>query len=829
MLASRFFEDLAQDLRYAVRQLLRSPAFTLAAVASLAIGIGVTTVLFTNLQSTILRTLPGVPQTERLVRLQRPQPFENLRHFQQSPQHFESLAGFIGPVPFLFSTPGAKPERIWGHLATPEYFAVLGVRPLAGRLFSPQDPTNIAVISAKLASTRFQDSTQAIGRSIQINGQQLTITGVTPADFAGASPFLAAADIWIPTTAPLNVAPELQRLQTRAPTLEIFGRLRPGQSPHQAEASLEATARHLEQLHGDPNREAQHHRVRLIPGGRLFPVPDEDLPGALGLPIVLAALVLLMCCGNVANMLIARGMARQREIAVRLSIGASRGRLLRQLLAESALLSLLGGAAGLLFATQVLSFYDSLRPMLPSHIYLDFTIDWRALAIAAFTSALAALLTGLLPALQATRGDVSTALKSTTPPRLGAWRWLNLRNIVVTNQVTASMVLLLLTGFIVLGFGRSTSLDTGFETRHLYLVNIDPIRDGFSPTETAQTVQRLRERFQTLPGISSVAIAQSLPIAFSSGETITDAKMDALSNSKDDTQSLGAIRADRVGADFFGTTSIPILAGRALTREDANAATPRIVVNETLAQRQWPNQNPIGFLLDLEGQRHEVVGIARDIRPGMPLGAGQPSLYQPLLPAAYVTPSRYGLTLLIRVTPAFATGRDLKPILQSELEKFDPRLTPLGIRRMEDIARESLFFAQLAVNVYGSMGVFAMILACTGLAGVTAYSVARRRREIGIRFALGAPQSNVYRLVLKESALMIAIGGAIGLALALAVMRALNSLLTTLSEATRTSLSDPLLLIGAPLLLTAISLLVCFFPARHALRIDPTASLREET
>ncbi len=819
----QLLEEFAQDLRFTARQLLRSPAFTLAAIASLAIGIGVTTVLFTNLQSTIFRSLPGVPNTERLVRIQRPLPYENLRHFQQSGP-FASLAGFVGPVPFLISEGNSKPERIWGHIATPGYFEVLGVRPLAGSFFPPSDQTtaapSIAVISETLANTRFQSPQQAVGRTIRLNGQPVTIIGVTPPKFAGASPFLASAGIWIPSNAPLALAPELRTLQTRTPVLEIFGRLRPAQSFRQAEAALEPITRELERLHADPNRESQTPRIRLLPGGRLFPLPDEDLPGALGLPIVLASLVLFMACGNVANMLIARGMSRRREIAVRLSIGASRARLIRQMLAESTLLAALGGLAGLLLASQIMSFYESLRPMLPSHIYFDFSVDWRALAIAALASGLSALAVGLLPALQSTSHDVSGALKSSGSPRLGPWRWLNLRNIVVTNQVAASMLLLLLTGFIVLGFGRSTNFDLGFDTRNLHLVNIDPVRDGFSPAEAAQTVDRLAQRFQRLSGVESVSIAQTLPLAFSSGETITDAKVDLAGGA----QALTAIRGDRVGADFFAATRIPLLHGRGISRRDVDSSAPVLVVNETLAQRNWPGQNPIGFQLDFEGKRHEVIGVARDIRPGMPLGAGQPSVYLPLLPAAYATPSRYGLTLLVRTAP----GVDAQQLLKTELANFDHRLTPLGIRRMHDIARESLFFAQLAVNVYGSMGVFAMILACTGLAGVTAYAVARRRREIGIRLALGSSQAAVYRLVMKESALMILIGGATGLLLAIAVMRALASLLNTLAEATRTSASDPMLILGAPLLLASIALLVCFVPARQTLRIDPTVALREE-
>jgi hypothetical protein len=281
---------------------------------------------------------------------------------------------------------------------------------------------------------------------------------------------------------------------------------------------------------------------------------------------------------------------------------------------------------------------------------------------------------------------------------------------------------------------------------------------------------------------------------------------------------------DRVGENFFETTGIAILRGRGFSRGDIAGNRRTMVVNETMAQRLWPSQDPIGQQIDFGGQAHEVIGIAKDIRPAVPMGASQPAAYQPVRPSDYSVPSRYGITILIRVQPGFDAGSRLR----DEVENLDRRLTVFNLRSMDDIAREALFFAHLAVNIYGAMGVFAMVLACTGLAGVTAYSVARRAREIGIRKALGAPDRHVYGLVLSESAYMIGIGGILGLALALGTMRALSSVMNVLAEATKTSTSDPVLIVGAPLLLVSISLLVCYLPARRATEIDPASSLRSE-
>jgi macrolide transport system ATP-binding/permease protein len=824
MSPSHLIEEFFQDLRYGARMLKASPGFTLAAMASLGIGIGVTTVLFTNLQSTIFRDIPGVADSGGLVRTQSPVAYSSFENFRDHSGQFESLTGYIGPVPFVLANAGSRSERIWGHVATPEYFSVLRVQPLAGRLFGEEEKRpggpGVAVISATLAGRKFGTPSAAVGRTMHVNGQTITVIGVSAEKFAGAAPFLASADIWIPTTSAPQVAPELGRLQDRTPAFDLTGRLRPGVTNSQAEAALESIARRLEQVHNDPGKDRHERRIRLLPGGRMFPVRDEEMPAALGLPIVLGSLVLLMACGNVANMLIARGTARSREIAVRLAIGASRSRLVRQMVTESSLLALLGGLAGLVFARQAMSFYDSLRPMLPSHIYFDFSFNWRAMATTAVVSLLAAVAVGLMPALQSTGVDVFAAIKSSTSTRIGPWRWLNLRNLVITNQVMVSMVLLLLTGFIVVGFSRSSSLNLGFDTSHLYLMSLDPVRDGLDAAAAARKVELLQRRLEGMQGVRSVSLAQSLPIAFTSGESITAAKMEAVGGA----QAVGSVRSDRVGDNFFETTGIAILRGRGFIRSDVAGNRRTMVVNETMAQRLWPGQDPVGQQIDFGGQAHEIIGVAADIRPAMPMGAGRPAAYQPVRPSDYTVPSRYGITVLIRVQPGF----DAATRLRDEVEQFDPRLTVFNLRSMEDIAREALFFAHLAVNVYGAMGIFAMVLACTGLAGVTAYSVARRAREIGIRKALGAPDRHVYRLVLTESAYMIGIGGMLGLGLALGTMRALSSIMNVLAEATKTSTSDPVLVIGAPLLLVSIALLVCYIPARKVARIDPASSLRSE-
>jgi predicted permease len=821
----RWTAALWQDLRFGSRLLARSPGFTAAAVACLAIGMGVTTSIYSELESMVFRDLPAVRGPKELVRSQTPVPYGDWEEFRDHSEAFASLAGFMGPVPFEIAPATGQAERVWGQLVTPNYFRTLGVNPLAGRLFGMEEDragaASVAVVSTRFWRARFGGAFSAVGRTMRLNGQPVTLIGVAPENFLGASPMLSAADLWIPTTAPSNVAPELGLLRDRQATaFDLLGRLKPGWLPAQAEASLEPLARRLEEVYNDPGKDRKERRVILLPGGTIYPLRDEDLPRVLGLPIVLVGLVLLMACGNVANMLVARGAARRREIAVRLSIGGSRARIVRQLLTESLLLAALGGAAGLGVVRWYMAYVDSLRGTLPGYLALDWRLDWRALACSALLTLASGLLFGLAPALNATRDDIASALKSAVPSRLRARRWFCLRNILVAHQVAASMVLLLLTGFIVIGIRRASSGDPGFDYKHLYLLSLDPVRDGYDAKRAADYFDKLPQRLARLPGVAAVSVAQTLPLALSGVESLITAKVELTGGPK----ALGAIRSDRVGPGFFETVGIPVLRGRGFTERDIADDSAVLLVNQTMAEQVWPGEDPVGQMLDFGGKLHQVIGVARDIRPPLPLGPSLPAVYRPNAPSGFSTPSRQGVTVVVRAQPGF----DAAISLRRQIEAIDAQVTVLDVRRMEDLVEQVYYMARVAAGIYGALGVFALILASVGLAGVTAYSVERRTHEIGIRIALGASRRNILGLVLRESATLFAAGGAVGLALALAMMRVLGSMLDTLAQATRTSASDPAILVGAPALLVGLALAACYIPARKSVRIDPAAALRSE-
>jgi predicted permease len=583
---------------------------------------------------------------------------------------------------------------------------------------------------------------------------------------------------------------------------------------------LEPLARQLEQIHNHPEKDRLQARARLLPGGRLFPVRDEDMPKVIALPAVLVGLVLLMACGNVANMLVARNAARRREIAVRLSIGGGRGRIIRQLLTESLLLAAMGGVGGLWLARWQITYFQSLQAAMPGYIYLEYNLDWRALVFSALVTLGAAVLSGLAPALNSTREDIASALKPGVTSRSRAGRFFSLRNILVFHQVTASMVLMLITGFIVIGVSRLASTDLGFDYERIYVLNVDPVRDGYEPRRAAELLDELPRRLSAIPGVVSVSMAQTLPVALSGSESILSAKAELAGGAS----GLGAIRVDRVGPGFFETMGIPLLRGRGFDRRGPAEDSLVVVVNETMARQVWPGQDPVGNTLEFEGRIRQVVGVAGDIRPAMPLSPQLPSVYLPLDPSGFALPTLEGVTVLVRVQPGF----DAVSSMRREIRRIDRQLTIFNVRRMEDVVGQIYQLARLATGVYGAMGVFALILATVGLAGVTAYSVARRTHEIGIRVALGAKQIDVLRLVLRESTLIVAMGGAVGLAIALAALRGLASTLEAMVEATRTSATDPLLLAGVPALLIGLALSACYLPARKAARIDPAAAMKTE-
>lgn len=813
--------EFKMNVRHGARMLMASPGFTLVAVLSLGFGIGLAATIFAEYQSMVFRPVPAVADPMSLVTTLLPVSEPYYQAFRDSGE-FDTLAGYTPPVPFLVREV-SNTQRVWGQVVTPNYFSVLGAKCESGRLLGGSDGEgNVdAVISDRLWRHHFGGNVLLLGSTIRLNGQGVTVVGIAGSDFLGASPMIGAADIWLTTTAASRLAPELDRTRLRdglRPSLRLVGRLRPHVDKQQAEVALDAIARRLDQRFGKHN-ESKAHRVPLYDGGFLIPLRKQDLPLLTGFPAVMVGLTLWIAFANVATMLLARAVARRREIAIRLSLGASRGRIIRQLLTETSLLSLLGAMAGLGFTVWSARSFEALLPMMPGFINVSMGINWVTFLFAAAVAVGSGLLFGLAPALQATRADIAPDLKAGAAPRLRGYRWFSSRNLLVLQQVAGSVALLLLTGFIVLGFQRSTSMDVGYDPRGLFSMTIDPMRDGYTSARAAELVERLRRRAQQMPGIEGMAAASGKPavISFGSPEPVKLYE-------KPDQPVVQPAVVDAVSTGYLETFGVPMLAGRSFQNSDQREGAAAVIVNEALAREFGSGTEALGKTLEVDEHRYQVIGISKDIHTGILLQKSVPGLYLPLTAAELAKGDSDGITLVVRGAP----GIDVPAAMRGAVEGLDPTLAIFSVLPMTEHIRQVLYVVKTTTLVYGSIGLFGLILAAIGLGGVTAYSVAQRRKEIGIRMALGASRFHVLKLVLREGAVLIFAGAAIGQFGAWGIAAVLKSYISSISEVMKTSLSDPMLTVGAPVLLAALTMIACYLPARRSIRVDPTRALREE-
>ena len=814
--------ELAQDTQYAARLLLRSKGFTIASIISVGIGIGLGTTVFSQLESLMLKDIPTVSAPEELISSSRPVSYPDYERFRDESGQFADMAAYMAPVPFVVREQG-RSQRVWGHLVSPNYFDVLGNGASIGRTFGEPElarggPVSI-VISHRYWQGRLGGRPDVVGSTLRINGFPTTIIGVGEEDFLGARPILAAADIWIPATVDPRVAPELRGNVLEARDLEAFnlvGRLGPGVTSPQAEARLDAMIRQQE-IDDGLDEVFEGRRITLVSGGRLLPLRDEDLPVMMALPLIMVGLALVIACSNVGTLLLARGSARAREIAIRLSVGASRGRIVRQLITEATILALLGGVAGLMFGLWSNSTTEWLDPMLPEYMTFELETSWRALLFTLGLSILSGILFGLAPALQAARSDVSPALKGDAG-NLKRYRWYSMRNFLVLQQVAGSLTLLLLTGFVVLGFGRSSSVEVGFEVDDLYMMSLDPIRDGYTGDQARDFFADLPDRVRQIPGVRDASLTYSIPLGMFSDE----ASMQASADLDEAARLTRQIRSERVGEGFFETIGVELVRGRTFGPTDDGLRVA--IVNETMVAETWPGQDPVGQTLEIEDDRYQVIGVAPDFRSGRILETSRMGVFLPMDPDRFDQPSSRGVTVLVRAEQ----GVDVRQAIRNEIATVDPNLTLFNVSRLRDQVETMMYMVRVTMFVYGGIGVFGLVLAAVGLGGVTAYTVAQRTKEIGIRIALGARSNDVLRLVLKEGALMVVIGTLFGQVMAFGTTRALGSYFDALSTITETTTSDPLLLVGAPVLLGTLTMLACYIPARRSTRIDPLVSLRQE-
>jgi macrolide transport system ATP-binding/permease protein len=841
-----YLSEMRGDMRYALRALLKSPGFALVGIISMGLSIGLTTNVYSSKWALLFGDLPAAANAKQLVmpEPEKPLSYYYIEQFREQKKLFAGVAAFQIGVPFNVSTQGsenAKPQRIFGQLVSPDYFAVLGVEPQLGRVLSdaldkPGDAP-VVVITDRFWRNHLNSSPEAVGQILRLNGQIATIVGITPKEFNGAFS-INPAEFFVPTTAPAALAPELANdvlHQRNAKEFLALMCLAPGVTIDSAEAALDAITRRLdEQDPSLPTRTDKGRRVTLLPAGTRVPLPRQLRLVVLSFFLLLTGLVMTLACTNLANMLIARGANRRKELAIRLAIGAGRFRLIRQMMAEGILLSLLGGVTGFALAYGLMVLNSRFRPSTGIPIETDFSLDWHAALFAFGLALLCGIGFSLAPALQATKADLTPALKEGSALQLPGYRRFGLRNLLMVAQVAASLMLLLITGFLVIGLSKESSVQTKFDPNTMFLLSIDPVRDGYSPEKAQALFEKLPALLKSAAASRSIAFAALPP--FSAVDDDEARQLTAEDAEHSPRVQLPAIE-ETVGPGYFATLNEPMLAGREFLDRDqrieaplsSTSALPAVlpaVLNETAARGFFGNGNALGKRLRDGQQSYEVVGVVRDLQNG--IGIHQAISYLPLTPRDFVRAPADGITIMLRSDAGTLPGKDALSSIQNEIALIDPNLNLFHVQTLSEFLDRSRASTRFAVQTYGGIGVFGLVLAAIGLAGITAYSVAQRRKEIAIRTALGASRGQVLRLVLREGAALVLSGTIMGFFGAIATARILSALTDIFVQAFSVGTGDLRLLVGAPLLLAAVTMLACYLPARSSVKIDPLKALRQE-
>lgn len=824
--SGRWISDLLQDLRYAARMLGKSPGFTIVAALTLALGIGANTAVFTIVNTFLLNPLP-VDKISELVAVNTTSTkktaqsgdlqllsFPNLKDLIEKTRSFSSFSGHSNPMSVTV-TENRSPHRVFLELVTANYFETLGLHPFMGRFFLPGEDivpgaSPVAVIGYGAWQNRFGGAADILGRTIDINGTPFTIVGVGPKGFKGVYAVFGP-DMWVPSMMAAQVLPTQQKgaLSDRAiPVFTGIGRLRPGVTMAAAQAEMKITGSALAKEYPDANQD-QGVVLRTLTEAAFGPERQSVVLGST-LLMAIVGIVLLIACSNVGNLLLSRASARRQEMAVRMALGAGRGRLLRQLLTESVLLGLLGGVLGLFFAYAGCQLLMSLRPAEYAQNLFDLKMNGNVYVFALIVALLAGVIFGIVPAFRSSRTSVSEALKEETRTVGRSTSRAILANALLGGQVAVSLVLLVVAALFLRSVQREYTIDPGFQTKHLALFMLYPGQAGYNQVRTKQFYKDVRERIAGMPGISSVTWASNLPLWAGKETGIVIEGQEQ--RRKSEAISSVVITAD---LDYFSTLGIPFREGRDFTQEDRDISAPVAIINDTMAARYWPGRDALGKRLQLPDGKDflKVVGVVKTADYGSLGEAPQPCVYIPLR-------QHYSDGMILYVRTAGDPSTMLTTI-QGEIHDLDPGLPVDDIRTGTKVINQALWWAKIGVGMLGVFGLLALGLASVGLYGIMAYSVSQRRREIGVRVALGAGQGTVLLLVLRQGMTLVLAGVAAGVALALLAGRGLSRFLYGVSGA------DPVSIGGASLVLMAIAFLACYLPARSASRVDPLVALRE--
>jgi putative ABC transport system permease protein len=831
--------SLLQDLRFGLRMLIKNPIFTLIAVVTLALGIGANTAIFSVVDAVLLRPLP-YPEANRLVFLWSTMNSQGVPiagsalpdyyAWRDQNRVFDGLAGFYNGD-FNLSSAGSAPELIQGARVTPNFFQVLKVSPSLGRLFASDEEQfgkhRVVLLSYGLWQRRFAGNREIVGRDIKLGGEDYTVAGVMPRGL----PFfdnLPEVELWTP----ISFAPNDNMATRNNHFVNLVGRLKPGVTSEQAQWDVGAIAKSME---------AQYPGNKGL-GALIVPMQEQlagDSRKALLVLLGAVGFVLLVACVNVANLLLARASARAKELAIRASLGASRVRIMRQVIIECLPLGLIGGGLGALLAIWGIDLLSSLLPAsLPRGNAIN--VNGRVLLFTFGLALLTILIFGLLPALQAARADVRESLNEGGRSGIGSRKQGRLRRLLVIAEVALALVLLVGSGLMVRSFIKLRQVDLGF-TAHNVLTMRVPLPAAKYPEPLTATDQRepaglafyeqLLTRLRALPGVQGATAATILPLGAGDGwgkflsiEGRTETSIDKVP----------LVRFALVSPDYFRTFGVAVRQGRSFATDDKSNSQLVAIINETLARRFFPNENPIGKTIwmgppenllppedqtpDFRANRRTIVGVVSDVKGG---SLNRPTLAQVYAPLTQYRREGWSNSLMLAVQTS-TTPEALTAAIREQVRGIDPDQPVTSVRTMDQLLSRTLSEAKFSLLLFGLFAVLALVLAAIGIYGVMATAVTQRTHEIGLRMALGAQKRDVLRLVIGQGMTLVLIGVAAGLASAVALTRLMSTLLFGVSA------TDPMTLALITLLLAAVALLACYLPARRATKVDPMVALRYE-
>jgi predicted permease len=812
-------ENLARDLRYTLRALLRAPGFSFVVILSIALAFAANATVFSVANGLLWGVLP-VRDPGRIVMFSEGNSFSWPDYLDYRDQTTAVFAkGITAHFPLIPASIGGKgePERVWGQSVSGNFFPMLDVPMTLGRSILPEDDTvardHVVVLSSGLWRRRFAADPNIVNRDVALNGQHYTVVGVAPPGFYGVDRGIAS-EFWVPLAASEEILPDLAtwgsvRADRNNQWVMLDARLQPGVTRARAEILLNVVKKRLDDAWH--KKDKTHEKITLQTGGALIAGSETPAFTLMAVLMIVVGLVLLVACANVANLLLARATGRQREIAIRLAVGAGRRQLVRQLLLESFVLSLAGAGAGFLLAAAAAHAISRVQLPLPFPVAFDFNVDWRVALFTLGLSAITALVFGLVPALRASRPDLLESLKEGTAG-FGRSARSRMRNTLVIVQVSLSLVLLTTAGLFLRSLGHASSIDIGFKPANLLIMSMDPKLQNYSHDKTAQFLSQLHDRVAALPGVRSVSFVGVVPLSI--GGQADNFAVDAAQGHPAQN---GVAFVDTVGADYFQTMGIPLLRGRGFAAQlDGPSAA---IINETMAAHLFPGQDPIGRTIRQDQTKYTIIGITRDSKLRTLGEKPTDAVFLFLNAAPERANSFFGTTVLVRTS--IDPGALASPV-RDQVAALDPNMAVFNTETMQQHVDKSLLLPRISSLLLGIFGVIGLTLASIGLYGVMSYSVRRRTREIGIRMALGAKRPTVLRMILRQGLILTAIGLAIGLAIALALGRFTASVLYG------TSGTDLLTFVTVSLVLLATAVAAVLVPALRAAHVEPTTALRCE-